>query len=223
MHPDAVFLLHLDVARDVALHVDADDTLAVAALQRTCGDVGSERGCKKGGPLETRLRNVEPGDYYVIVDSPAAQSVTVQVITYDPTPTTPAVGNDACWNAIEIPPEGGIFSGDTRDLLADYGAACGGGAASNDAVFKLVLPEPKTVKAKLDSGFDGVLHRIRDSRTTPDVCTNVVSENCIDDTGANMSAELDESLGAGTYYYVVDGFRDFNAGYYQLDVTITPP
>jgi hypothetical protein len=222
--PDAVFKLDLDSARDVVIRVDAEDTqLAVAALQSTCGDVNSERGCRKGGPLETRLRNVDPGEYYVVVDSPNAAAVTVQVETYPPTPTTPASGNDNCMSAQLIPETGGIFSGDTRDLLADYVASCGAGAASKDAVFKLVLTTRRHVVARLDSGFDGVLHRMRDDRTGPDVCKDVVSDNCSVHTGGGTGALLDEVLSAGTYYYVVDGYRDFNAGYYQLDVAVGLP
>jgi hypothetical protein len=122
-----------------------------------------------------------------------------------------------------IPETGGIFSGDTRDLLADYVASCGAGAASKDAVFKLVLTARRHVVARLDSGFDGVLHRMRDDRTGPDVCKDVVSDNCSVHTGGGTGALLDEVLSTGTYYYVVDGYRDFNAGYYQLDVAVGLP
>jgi hypothetical protein len=222
--PDAVFKLSLDSARDVLIRVDADDTqLAVAALQSTCGDVSSERGCRKGGPLESRLRNVEPGEYYVVVDSPNAAAVTVQVETYPPTPTTSAAGNDNCHSAQLVPETGGIFSGDTRVLLADYEATCGSGAASKDAVFKLVLTTRRRVVARLDTGFDGVLHRISDGRTGPSLCTDVISDNCSEHVGGGTGAQLDEVLNAGTYYYVVDGYRDFNAGYYQLDIALGLP
>jgi len=221
--PDVVFSLHLDEAQDVLIQADAEDMLAIAALQSECGNVQTERGCRKGGPLQTRLQNVGPGDYFVIVDSPTAQSISVEISTFPPTPTTPVTGNDNCLTAKEITGSGGMFTGDTRTLLSDYTAPCGGDARSRDAVFKLVLTERKHVVAVLDSGFDGVLHRMRDARTTPDVCTNIVSEACNDEMSGGMGAELDEVLSPGTYYYVVDGFGTINEGYYQFDVAITAP
>ncbi len=220
--PDAVFLLTLEEASDVQISVDVENAVAVAALQRTCGDVGTERGCRAGAPLETRLRNVEPGTYYIVVDSSAASSVSVEVQTFPPTPTTTATGNDDCMRATLIPETGGAFSGDTRGLRNDYRAPCGGEAASPDAVFKLVLNAQRRVNARLDTGFDGVLHRIRDQRSTSEVCTNVLPESCSDVTSGGL-AELDEVLSPGTYYYVVDGFGDFNSGFYQLDVQLNPP
>jgi hypothetical protein len=222
--PDAVFSLHLDTARDVVIQADAEDVLAIAALQRTCGDVGTERGCGRGPPLEMRVQNVEPGDYYVVVDSPTAQSMTVQIQTYEPTPTTPVSGNDTCATAYEILGTGGIYTGDTRTLMNDYTAACGGDATSRDAVFKLQLNDRRHVVARLRSGFEGVLHRMRDQRTTPDVCQNVMSDACIEEIpSGGVSADLDDVLSSGVYYYVVDGYRDYNAGFYTLNVAITAP
>lgn len=222
--PDAVFSLHLDTARDVVIQADAEEALAIAALQRTCGDVGTERGCRRGGPLEMRLQNVEPGDYYVVVDSPTAQSVTVQLQTYDPTPTTPVSGNDTCATAYEIIGSGGVYTGDTRTLMNDYTAGCDADASSRDAVFKLQLNDRRHVVARLVTGFEGVLHRMRDQRTTPDVCLNVMSEACEGEIpGGGVGADLDEVLSSGVYYYVVDGYRDYNAGFYTFSVAITNP
>jgi hypothetical protein len=221
--PDAVFSLHLDQARDVMIQADAEDVLAVAALQSRCGDITSERGCRKGAPLSARVLNVPAGDYFVVVDSPTAQSVSVQVQTTEPTPTIAVTGNDTCATAYEISGIGGIFTGDTSTLINDYTAACDKDASSRDAVFKLVLPDHKHVVARLDSGFDGVLHRIRDQRTTSDVCMNVKSEMCMQETVGGIGAELDESLLAGTYYYIVDGYQNFNFGYYQFEISITAP
>jgi hypothetical protein len=221
--PDAVFSFHLDTARDVTIQADAEDVLAIAALQRACGDVGTERGCGRGAPLEMRAQNVEPGDYYVVVDSPMAQSVTIQLQTSEPTPTTPVSGNDTCATAYEILGTGGVYTGDTRTLLKDYTAACGGDAASRDAVFKLQLNDRRHVDARLKSGFEGVLHRMRDQRTTPDVCQNVTSEVCRDEIPGGVGADLDEILTSGVYYYVVDGYRDYNAGFYTFSVAITAP
>jgi hypothetical protein len=221
--PDVVFSLHLDTVRDVLINADAENAAVFAALQKTCGDVGTERGCSKSMPLELRVHSVEPGDYFVVVDSPEAQSVTVEVMTFDPTPTTPVTGNDTCANAFEIFGSGGIYTGDTRTLLADYSDACGINVASNDAVFKLQLNDRRHVTATLEAGFDAVLHRIRDMRTTPDVCMGVPSEVCNDKTVGGTSALIDDIPSSGVYYYVVDGFGGTNTGFYTFTVSITAP
>lgn len=220
--PDAVFSLQLDEARDVEIRVDAEEALAVVALQLTCGDIQSERGCRTGGPLVTRLRNVPAGNYYVVVDSQTAPSVTVQVETFPPTPTTTVEGNDRCSTAFDVPATGGAFSGDTRGMLNDYGAFCGAEALSPDALFRLQLPSRKKVLAVLESGFEGVLHRVRDDRPPAEACRDWVADNC-DDAVGRTGPILDEVLEPGTYYYAVDGWRDTNAGFYTFDVTVTEP
>ena len=36
-------------------------------------------------------------------------------------------------------------------------------------------------------------------------------------------AELDEILMPGVYYYVIDGFDNYNSGYYTFTVVVTAP
>ena len=221
--PDAVFSLHLDVPRDVLINADAENDTVFAALQKTCGDVGTERACSRAAPLELRVHNVDPGDYFVIVDSPDAQSVTLQVTTFEPTPTTPVTGNDTCATAFEIFGSGGTYTGDTRTLLPNYSDACGVNVASNDAVFKLQLNDRRHVTARLDSGFDAVLHRITDQRTTADVCMGVPSDKCNDPPPGTTTAVLDDFLPSGVYYFIVDGFGGTNTGFYTFEIDITAP
>lgn len=221
--PDAVLSFHLDVPRNVTVTVDADNDSVVAALQKTCGDVGTERACSKSAPLELKAQNVEAGDYFVVVDSLVAQSVTLQLATAEPSPTLIVTGNDNCSSAYEILGSGGIYSGDTRTLLEDFADACGESVTSPDAVYKLQLNDRRRVVVQVQSGFDSVLHRIRDQRTTPDVCTNVTSEACNDKPLAGTAAALDEFLPAGVYYYVVDGFGSTNTGFYTLHADIMSP
>jgi hypothetical protein len=222
--PDAVFSLHLDTPRNVVIDADAEQDIVFVALQKTCGDVGTERACRKSNSVQVQLQNVDAGDYFVVVDSPTAQNVTVQVQTYDATPTTvPVTGNDTCATAHEILGSGGMYTGDTRSLLNDFSNACGDNVSSLDAVYKLQLNDRRHVVAEMESGFDGVLHRLRDQRTTPDVCSNIASEACATkEAGGNLMV-LDEFLSTGVYYYVIDGRDNYNTGYYKFVVTITAP
>lgn len=219
--PDAVFSMHLDVARRVVLQVDAENETVYAAVQKTCGDVGTERACRKQAPLEVQVQSLDPGDYFVVVDSPTAQNVTVQLQTYDPTPTVNVTGNDNCFSAYEIFGTGGTYTGDTRTLLNDFSDACGTNVASLDAVYKLQLNDRRHVTAQIESGFDGVLHRIR--AASPDMCATTPSDACAPQALGGNIAALDEFLPSGVYYYVIDGFNSINTGFYTFSITISAP
>ncbi len=217
----AVFALHVSDATDLDLQLDAGDAPVTVVLESSCGDKLSELGCRTGAPAATRMRNVLPGDYFVVVGSPSAHSVSLGIDAADLTQPTAAVGNSGCTNAAEVPGDGGVFSGDTTGMPDTYHAPCGGGALSPDAVFRLVLSAPKHVVAKIDASFDSVLYRFRDSRATPDVCSGSSAEACDDDSGPNAQAVLDEKLDADTYYFVVDGFKDYSSGPYSFELVIS--
>jgi hypothetical protein len=55
------------------------------------------------------------------------------------------------------------------------------------------------------------------------LCNSPQPAACNDDIGNGSDAVLDEVLDAGTYYYIVDGFKDSNTGPYTFDVTVTDP
>ena len=173
----------------------------------------------------SRLRNVAAGDYFIVVDSRSAAAVTIKVDTFPPSATTPVEGNEDCQRAFDVPLTGGVFTGDTRALLGNYGAgpACGANTPSPDAVYRLVLPETRRVVVTLDPSFDGVLHRMRDDRPAELACMPWQADYCRDAAGIGIQEMFVDTLGAGTYYYVVDGVRDTNAGFYTLDFAITPP
>ena len=216
---DAVLALHVPRAMDLAFDLDASPAIALLALQTSCGEPVSELNCLAGAPLQTRVRNVGAGDYFVVIEAPAAAAATVQVEKLPVTVPIVVADNATCKDAFDVPPSGGLFTGDTSTLLDDYGASCGGGAKSPDAVYRLVLDTSRHVVVGVDAEFDSVLYRFHDSSKTP--CQDKSPAACNDDGGPGAQAKLDESLDPGTYYYVVDGFKDGNAGRYQLEVTIT--
>jgi hypothetical protein len=221
--PDAVFALHVPTAQDLQIKLDGENAFGTVALQTSCGDPRSERLCRSGMPLTTRLHDVAAGDYFLVVDSPTAAGLTLQVEGLPLTLTVPVMGNDTCYSAADIPETGGLFAGDTRPLLADYSAHCGGGALSKDAAFRLMLSSRKHVVATIDAGFDSVLLRFGPPRAGTMACSELDPAACIDDTGSGNSPTLDEALDPGTYYYIVDGYKDFNAGSYLFDVAVTDP
>ena len=125
-----------------------------------------------------------------------------------------------CAQALSVPGAGGVFVGDTTREDGDYEASCGGGAFSADAVFRVELAAPATVRAFLTADFDAVLYRIDDFGDG--VCTSVSDAACDDDGGGGTNSLLEEPLPAGSYFYVVDGYGFGNQGSYVLDIAISP-
>ena len=118
-----------------------------------------------------------------------------------------------------MPATGGVFSGSTAMLLNDLETSmCGGGAAAKDAVFRVELSGTKRVIASTDgSSFDTVLHMHQTS------CMTRAELACDDDGGDGSSSLLNRVLGAGTHYFVVDGFGAGSSGDYTFEVTISDP
>jgi hypothetical protein len=219
---DAVFRLRVVRATDLEIEVDADDEVASVALQRSCGEADSEVTCERGARLQTRVRDVAPGDYYVVVDAPGAQAFTLDIDELPRTQPVNVAGNDGCGNAFEIPESGGLFRGDTRELFDRYEGYCSGGGPANDASFRLVLTQPRRVQMRVEATFDAVLYRYGSDDTSA-ACDDATAASCDDDSGAGGQPELDEVLAAGTHYYIVDAWSAGYAGGFVLDVNVTDP
>jgi hypothetical protein len=227
--PDAVLAFTLDKSQDLDFEVQPDDNMAVTmALQKTCGDPSSEQTCQSGVPLTTHLHDVAAGQYFLVLDSPAATMLTLTANAQAATPSTPVSGDDTCASAFEIPPTGGVFQGDTRGLTDDYhapvrDASCGGGALSPDAAFQLTLTDRKHVVARIDATFDSVLLRFDPPASGAMPCSDPNPECNDDGVMTGMNPQLDETLDPGTYYYIVDGYGLNNSGMYTLDVSVSAP
>jgi len=217
--PDAVLSFTLDTPQDIEITVAApEDAQAVVMLQTTCGDPTTERYCRAGTSLKNRVYGLPAGEYFLVAQADTATAVDVRVDVRPAVLLTAVSGNDTCSMAFDIPLTGGLFQGNTRTLMPTYTATCGGGALSADAAYRLVLPTTKHVVATVDALFDSVLLRYDTSAGMP-ICQGPETR-CIDDSEGSMS-RLDEVLGPGTYYYIVDGYRSMNDGEYVLLMLIT--
>jgi len=221
--PDAVLLIGLTQPQDLDIKIDADSASVSMGIQASCNDKVTERVCRVGQPLSMRVHDVPAGTYYMVIDAGSAPYVDVLVNAFEPSPATSVTGNDTCYNAVDIPASGGVFKGDTRALQQDYKSmpSCAMGALSRDAAFRLTLPTPKRVFAKLMADFDSVLMRY-DSPVSGAMLCSGDPQTCWDDSPDGLgSAQLDETLKAGTYYLIVDGYSTQNAGAYVLDVSVS--
>jgi hypothetical protein len=204
---------------DVLIDLNAGSTFMNASLRTGCADPATQLRCESGGPLRSRVRDLAAGTYFVIVESSRAAAFTLTVTASAPVPVVPVSGNETCASAYVVPATGGIFSGNTTTMLADYTtASCGAMAQSNDAVFRLDLTARRRVVAPTDgSTFDTVL--ALHSAT----CRSGSEIACDDDGGSGSASLLDRVLEPGMHFFVVDGFGMGNAGSYVFEVQVTDP
>jgi len=221
---DAVLTFTLDQGRDITVDVDGHGSSASAVVQAQCGVTTSELiDCRTATPLSTRRRYVPAGTYFLVVSSAAATRLDVRVNAFEAVPTTSVRGNDTCASAVVVPASGGAYEGDTSALRPDYSATCGGRALSSDAVYKLVLSERKRVTATVDASFDSVLYRFPAQTLGQTVCPPEKEAACDDDGAGGAGSQLSEVLDPGTYYYIVDGYGESNAGSYIFAVAVMDP
>jgi hypothetical protein len=219
--PDVTYHVKVDAATDIGVVLNGASTVMDYDFRSTCDALDSQLACAEGTLINGRVRDVAPGDYYLVVESPDPANFTIKLDLLPRTIPMPVTDNDTCGKAIEIPPSGGLFTGDTLTMLNDYEALCGGNARSKDAAFHLTLPMRSRVKASLEAPFDAVLYRFTGEGAA--TCKSKAESVCNDDGGqGDHNSLLSELLEAGSYYYIVDGFNDNNAGKYLFEVTVAP-
>jgi hypothetical protein len=219
---DTVYRLELDEPSDVELVVEGGRVRVYYDVREQCSDASSQAACGEGTPVETRVRNLPAGEHFVIVEAAEPTTFTLAVSKLPVTVPEPTSGNESCEGAFVVPETGGVYAGDTSEATDDHRAGCAGGARSNDVVFRLDLVSVRRVAARLEADFDGALYRHVDLPGLS-LCESGNEAVCSDDAGASGVSLLDEILAPGTYYYVVDGFGEGNAGLFQLELSVEPP
>jgi hypothetical protein len=217
---DSVYKLTVEERMDVGLTIEGADAHMRYELRESCEDATTQLSCGDGRPLFERLRNLEPGEYFVVVESAESAPFTIKTEPLPPTVPIDVTDNGVCAVATAVPAAGGVFVGDTTSTASDYEAACGDGARSSDAAFRVELDETATVRAFLSADFDAVLYRIDDFGDGGMSCSTSLESACDDDSGGGTNSLLEERLGPGAYFYIVDGFGFGNQGSYILDITI---
>jgi hypothetical protein len=127
---------------------------------------------------------------------------------------TPVAGNERFCASTGCPYDAGTvtgrwvgFTGNTTGMVNDHAAGCSGNGA--EAVFRFTLSAAGTVRLWASgSSYDTVLS-LRDS--------NFVEITCNDDADGTLQSRIDISLGAGTYYAMIDGYAG-STGAYRLSI-----
>lgn len=218
-YPDAVHRFTVDERSDVTLVADGSGRFAYLSLRSECEDLDSQIRCGGGNPGRLLARDLPPGEYFAIVESPLPLDYELTLSFDPPTTVTDVSGNDTCETAYVVPPDGGLFRGSTRDARPQYATrTCGSAAASPDVAFRLFLSERRRVVAtSAGSDFDTVLHR------HGAMCVDRGELACDDDSGDGSAGRLEEILEAGTHHFIVDGWGDSSVGEYFLQVTTSEP
>jgi len=208
---DQVYRLSVTSRSRLSIEVGRSEFEGVIAVYRGCGAEAEEVACGAERAFSTEL---EPGDYFVVVDGRAADqfgAVEAQVTLVDLAAT-----ERACRRAPMLRP-GRTVSGDTRGNPNLFEATCAGRARSGDAVYRLRLPRRSYVNISSTQQYDGAIY-IRSE------CGDIETEvACNDDHVTNRASRIETNLEAGTYYVFVDGFQSNSQGEFSLDVEVGSP
>ena len=215
---DAVYAFTLTERRDVTVTVNGGTTFMYASVRAACADSAMQLRCASGNPSRSTIRDLPAGTYYVLVESYRGTGFNISVETSTPTAATPVSANENCTTAYVVPATGGLFSGTTTGMVNDYTTStCGASASAGDAVFRIDLTTTKRVIASTSgSAFDTVLH------VHEGMCTSGGESYCDDDGVDALASLIDETLGAGTWYFVVDGWGGYTGDYYFEAMILDP-
>jgi hypothetical protein len=223
---DAAFELDLPVASDVLLvsRIALGDTGGLELSLPACGAAKDLLACGTGAPspVRTSKRNVPSGSYRVIAETLQGGGVLLTALVRPAVVPTLVPFADACADAFTLPPEGGLFQGNTANAAADFSAGCDlgvvTGAGASDQLLKLSLSAKKRVVLEMNgSSYNTIL----DVRKGPECPGSEVKQGCAVGFSPHRSY-LDLTLDAGTYYIQVDGYSHDN-GAWSLDVRVVDP
>ncbi|MGI5864439.1 MAG: hypothetical protein ACOX6T_20635 [Myxococcales bacterium] len=204
---------------------DASSSFSPAVYIRSdCGsaDAADEHGCgtSSSGTAVAGAPSLDPGIYYVVVDSTSATAGEFNLrVTMSEAQQVP----DVCTAAEEIDLSSGsaTVSGNTLFAANDTEGLCND-SPGPDVVYFFQLQQPMNVEVSVDGeGTDWVLY-VRDD------CGDTTEDHelaCADEPGAVNARETVflRNLAAGTYWIWVDGYTASSKGAFTLSVTATEP
>ncbi len=224
---DAAYTLELQQTSDVLIvqRISQGDVGAISLSQAACADPNDLLACNSGSPspVRTAKHAVPPGDYRVISESIQGQPMQLTAFVRNAVPPLLIPFADGCADALEIPPTGGFFQGNTANANADFKAGCDQGGLSEpggapDQMLKINLPAKKRVVLDM---YGSAYPTLLDVRKGPDCPGTEVSQGCTVGYNANRSF-LDLELDPGLYYIQIDGYA-LSSGPWFLDVRVVDP
>ena len=222
---DAAYRLDLAVKSDVllALRVAVGDVGAIELAGAACAPADLLV-CAVAGysPVRVGKHGVPAGSYRVIAESSQGQPMKATAFVRPAAPTTLVPFSDGCADALDVPPGGGLFQGNTANAIADFNAGCDMGnqpqGGAPDQLLRLTLDKKQRVVLDLaGSAFDTLL----DVRKGPACPGKEIVNGCA--VGyAPYRSFVDLTLDAGVYYVQIDGFNGASGPWF-LDLRVVDP
>ncbi len=208
---EVVFHVTLDATRDLIVTAAGLGPNLDVDIQRVCGDRNSSLRCASGSTVTLRKNSLDPGAYYVIVQTDRDGDFTIEYRTEGPTPIPP---NDRCAGATDIPEANGTTRGTLFDTSHDYVPSCAAGSTFPDVFYRLELTEPRKVTMTLQTA-------LRPAGTYLALSTECGAARAeLACAGGSTATITRNYLDAGIYYVTVDSS---DAGPFTLDVRFDAP
>ena len=217
---DVVYQLHLGVDSRVIIDTFGTTWDTVLYISTDCPSIeASVVACNDDHIYTLRSRldvTLTAGTFYLVVDGYQQESAGPFVLNVDisSSPPTTAPANNQCSGAIDLMETGRMyFSGSTASATNNSNIC---GAAGPDVWYTFTLTERQVVYLDLLDGqsWDAVIG-LRSGG-----CSG--SGLCYDNACSTMRPQAATTLGAGTYYVVVDGISSSHKGHYLLRFQHTP-
>ncbi|HVU01110.1 MAG TPA: putative metal-binding motif-containing protein [Polyangiaceae bacterium] len=220
---DAAYALTLPRPSDVLLveSISNADFGAVSLAAPECarGQAPLACGASDTTPVRALSRNVDAGEYRVIVETEEGSPVSVTAFVRDAAPEIVVPFSDACDGAADIPPGGARLSGNTANAADDFTASCdvGGASGSPDQILHLHLDAASRVILDARGSAYPVVVDVRAGAECPG---EEVPFGCSAGYVQGRSF-LDLSLSAGDYWVQIDGYSSA-FGSWILETFVTP-
>jgi len=203
---DVTYAFVLDDWRSISISVTSAFVPRVYLRKDSCAD-GQVVAC---GTSQIDTGVLEPGTYYLVVDSDGNMQKGNFTLTVVPSPPD-APGNDSCAGPQQMVFQNNVAKASGMTLFSNdlYSAACGGDGAPEN-IFTFEVPAG-TAKLDIDvsADFDPTIYMVKGN------CDGVLIA-CIPDKTYQMGWP-----GPGTYFLFLDGKTANDKGLYELTVTLT--
>jgi len=202
---DSVFTFTLTEAQDVTVLLDVEGGNGAVAIRPVadCAGSGPDTYCQNDSSSFTMLaaRDVEPGEYALIVKTSTATSFALTLSFLDPTPVLPV---DVCADDTIDISGGGTFMGLFADVGDDYELACRTPSATaerRDVAYRLEITDgPKDVE---------LIARTRSSSSTTSTYLTLVRDCVNPDSSIACVQSRDatifrRALEPGVYFVLIE-------------------
>ena len=153
---------------------------------------------------------LEPGTYYLVVDSDGNMQKGNFALTVVPSPPD-APANDSCVAPQQLVFQNNVAKASGMTLFSnDLSSAACGGVGAPENVFTLVVPAGTSkLDISVDADYDPVIYMVKDN-------CNAGIIACIPDSSYQMGWP-----GSGTYFLFLDGKTANDKGLYELTVSLS--